>query len=411
MTHILRKTILVIVMTFSIGVAGQKFNGLDKSPTDITAYPSSNIVSEKLVKVIYGRPNLKGRSLSNIAPEGKVWRTGANEASEITFFDDVKFGTENIKAGTYSLFTIPNKGEWTIILNRNLNQWGAYSYDKSKDVARIKAPVDLANNSLEVFSIAFEDSDIGFKMILGWDKIRVTVNIDDIEFDYQNFLEELNLNDSRAIKLYGTGDKEDKKKALEIWLEMESQIHTAQVKTDEVIGFTASLYRKVANTYNNFGESKNSLLYYSKMIDIAGLPSKKEIVALVSSDRVIEKLNDNQNTFQQEFVLKTKKILQDNTNSTELVNEIESAEQAFEVLEILAYGDKKVQMSLTSKQKGLKVYYRRWANRKNDMAWELVFTDKILNVPRAWYQIKYTVNNSDVIENLPCADGCSFEFK
>ena len=87
-------TIAVFAFTLvgSLEIAAQEFKSLDKSPMDMTAFPSSYKISDKIVKVIYSRPQLKGRDLIKLAPPEKVWRTGANEAAEITFYKDVVFG-------------------------------------------------------------------------------------------------------------------------------------------------------------------------------------------------------------------------------------------------------------------------------------------------------------------------------
>ncbi len=154
----------------------QKFPPLDKSPLDAATYPSSYRVSDKNVKVVYSRPQMKGRTIfGNLVDYNKVWRTGANEASEITFYQDTKVGSETVKAGTYSLFTIPGESEWTIIINTKLNQWGAYSYDKSADVARVTANASTDNKSLEEFAITFEEKDGEVHMVMGWDTTRVRV--------------------------------------------------------------------------------------------------------------------------------------------------------------------------------------------------------------------------------------------
>jgi len=166
------------MLLLSTHVNAQKFDGLDKSPVDIASYPSIHDDSNTKVKVIYSRPQLKERSLSKLIPNGKIWRTGANEATEITFYKDVKFGGKDVKQGTYSLATIPGEKEWTIILNSAVNVWGAYSYKESNDVARIKAPVSQGKKSLEAFSIAFQKTDKGVNMFLAWDTLRVVVPIE-----------------------------------------------------------------------------------------------------------------------------------------------------------------------------------------------------------------------------------------
>lgn len=168
---------LTIAMVFSTEAFAQDFSGLDKSPMDAASFPSSYKVADKAVRVTYGRPQLKGRAVADLAIPGEVWRTGANEAAEITFYKDVILGDSPVKAGTYSLFTIPGDGEWTIILNSKLNQWGAYSYDESADVVRVMAKATTDGKPLEEFSIAFKEVAGGAHMVMGWGKTRVAVPI------------------------------------------------------------------------------------------------------------------------------------------------------------------------------------------------------------------------------------------
>lgn len=164
-----------ITMFLSSNVNAQKFPNLDKSPMDAAAYPNDYKITDKIVKIIYSRPQLKGRSVSELAPNGKVWRTGANEAAEITFYKDVKLGTAKIKAGTYTLFTIPEKDNYTVIISKDLNVWGAYTYKQENDVARLSVPVTEAADSLEAFSMVFTKSNTGVVLNIGWDKVRVAV--------------------------------------------------------------------------------------------------------------------------------------------------------------------------------------------------------------------------------------------
>ena len=87
----------VLLATFSL--SAQEFKGLDKSPLDMIQYPTNNRDSNKSIRVLYSNPQLKGRALSNLLPNGKVWRTGANEASEITFNEPMKLGETTIPLG------------------------------------------------------------------------------------------------------------------------------------------------------------------------------------------------------------------------------------------------------------------------------------------------------------------------
>jgi hypothetical protein len=163
------------LLLLATNTQAQKFPGLDKSPLDQALYPADNKIPTKTAKVIYSRPQLKGRALSELTPAGKVWRTGANEATEITFYKDVNFGKTKIKAGTYSLYTIPEKDNYTIIINKDINVWGAYSYKEANDVARLVVPVTQAEESLEAFSMVFTKADNGMILNLGWDKTRVAI--------------------------------------------------------------------------------------------------------------------------------------------------------------------------------------------------------------------------------------------
>lgn len=165
-------TIAILVTTNTVA---QKFEDLDKSPMDMASYPSNHREFNKVVKIAYSRPQLKGRPLDKLTPKGEVWRTGANEAAEITLYQPMKVGEKVIQPGSYSLFTIPGDNSWTVILNSDLNVWGAYSYNEANDVVRTKGSVTTAEDELEAFSIAFEEADGGVHMHLGWGTKRVAV--------------------------------------------------------------------------------------------------------------------------------------------------------------------------------------------------------------------------------------------
>ena len=173
---ILTITVFVITLISSLQITAQEFKNLDKSPMDMASYPSSYKISEKLVKIIYSRPQLNGRDLVKLAPPGKVWRTGANEATEITFYNDVIFGGKALKAGTYSLFTIPSyKGDWTVIINKARNVWGSYYYNQDLDIIRVPGKTSTNEKTIEAFSMMF-DKDMTLK--IGWGKTVVSVSID-----------------------------------------------------------------------------------------------------------------------------------------------------------------------------------------------------------------------------------------
>jgi len=163
-----------LLVLFSVQTNAQKFSKLDKSPLDLAAFPSRG--ANKAIKVFYSRPYLKGRAVgSDIAPYGKLWRTGANDATQIQFLTDMKFGGKTIKAGAYSLFSIPNEKEWTVIISSDVDNWATRGYSEDNEVARLVVPVTEGEESLENFSISFEETEGGAHMHMGWDKIRVAV--------------------------------------------------------------------------------------------------------------------------------------------------------------------------------------------------------------------------------------------
>tara|TARA_B100000902_G_scaffold280818_1_gene266661 strand:- start:273 stop:755 length:483 start_codon:yes stop_codon:yes gene_type:complete len=151
----------------------QIFRGLDKSPLDMVNFPASSQVQDKVLRVLYSRPQLKSRNLKSLIPNGKLWRTGANESTEITFFKDVKIDSKTVPSGRYTLYTIPDEGNWTIIINKKVNTWGAYAYDASQDLIRTSIPVEYSDEKLEAFSIKISGSGSNATLHLGWDKLRL----------------------------------------------------------------------------------------------------------------------------------------------------------------------------------------------------------------------------------------------
>lgn len=137
---------------------------------------SPNVTAESAnISVTYGQPSKKGRVIfGGLEKYGKVWRTGANAATEITFRKDVNFGGTAVKAGTYTLYSIPNETEWTVILNPELKQFGAFGYDKIKDknVAEVKIPVTKLTAPEEKLIIKSNDDK---ELIISWDDVLVSV--------------------------------------------------------------------------------------------------------------------------------------------------------------------------------------------------------------------------------------------
>ena len=140
---------------------------------------SSGVIAGKKITVEYGRPYKKGRKIfGGLEPLGKVWRTGADEATTLTTEADLMVGEIHVPAGTYSLFTIPDDGKWTLVLNKTAKQWGAFDYDESKDLGRTAMKVSSVDAPLEQLTITIEPTS-GKNGVLkvAWDQTVATADI------------------------------------------------------------------------------------------------------------------------------------------------------------------------------------------------------------------------------------------
>lgn len=130
------------------------------------------------VTITYSRPGVKGRVIwGGLVPYDKVWRTGANEATGITFSTDVKVNGQPLAAGTYSLHTIPTQGDWTVIFNKKADQWGSYSYDEKEDALRVKVKAQ-PHEFTEWMQFSIPDVTVDKATVaLDWEKLRVAFEI------------------------------------------------------------------------------------------------------------------------------------------------------------------------------------------------------------------------------------------
>ena len=137
---------------------------------------ATKVIQETKISINYSSPGVKNRKIwGELVPYNKVWRTGANEATVIDFSKDVSINGNLVPAGKYALFTIPGKKDWTIIINSEWDQWGAFKYDESKDVLRIKA--EPWKNEEFVERLIFYISDEG-EVILDWENLSVSFKVD-----------------------------------------------------------------------------------------------------------------------------------------------------------------------------------------------------------------------------------------
>lgn len=151
----------------------------------VTPRPSPTAIvtmkfEDTYVKVTYSQPHKRGRDVfGSLVPLGEIWRTGANEATELTTTEAILIGGKRIDAGTYSIFTIPQQDKWTVILNKELGQWGAYNYNEEADLVRFDVPTqDVKDVVWEPFTIAFEQKNEHADLLMMWDTTMVTIPIE-----------------------------------------------------------------------------------------------------------------------------------------------------------------------------------------------------------------------------------------
>lgn len=172
------------IMFFILSANAQSgFPPLDKSPMDMSYYPvnypilkiQDKATDPLIARVIYGRPQKDGRNIfGELEPYGKIWRLGANEATEIEFYKDVKSGNTKIKKGRYTMYALLNSAYWTLILSKETDTWGAFKYDSTKDAARIDSQVQKQTEPTEIFTMVFEkNATKSASLIIAWDNVLV----------------------------------------------------------------------------------------------------------------------------------------------------------------------------------------------------------------------------------------------
>jgi len=159
---------------------------VDKSPMDMSYYPNGypvqkiqDKITEPLVaRLIYSRPQKSGRTIfGELVEYGKVWRMGANEATEIEFFKPVKIAGKKITKGRYTLYALVNEDSWTIIINKETDTWGAFKYNIKKDALRTEIPVQKNDAPVESLSMVFEKIPTGCNLIIAWDMMKLSLPI------------------------------------------------------------------------------------------------------------------------------------------------------------------------------------------------------------------------------------------
>jgi hypothetical protein len=161
---------LVLVLTAFMG-AHQ-----DKSARPSPPGTAQVNLKGKKITIDYGRPSMKGRKIiGELVPYGKVWRTGANEATTLTTEADLNIGGTNVPAGKYTLYTLPSEGTWKLIINKQTGQWGTV-YEESQDLARVDLKKSSLSQPVEQLTISFDKkNDSTADLVLQWETTQLSV--------------------------------------------------------------------------------------------------------------------------------------------------------------------------------------------------------------------------------------------
>lgn len=216
------------------------------------------------VEVSYSRPSVKGRNIfGDLVPYGKVWRTGANAATTITFGEEVTIGGKKVPAGKYGLLTIPEQGEWTIIISKQTDVTSPSSYKETNDVVRLKAPAAELPFPVETFMIVFDKiTPTSMDAVILWDRVAVTFPITaEIDSKVMSQIDQLMKTDKppyflAAMYYYENG--KDLDKAVK-WMDKAIQ--------ENPKGFW--IYHNKANVLAKQGKKKEAVEAANKSIELA----------------------------------------------------------------------------------------------------------------------------------------------
>jgi DUF2911 family protein len=188
----MKKFALIAAVIFAAAtLASAQMGGMgqDKSSPDNSKRPSPAASAEckfsdgKTIKVDYSSPRAKGRKIfaaesdGALVPYGKIWRTGANEATKFVTDTNIKIGGKSLPAGSYTIFTIPNADKWTLIVNKKTAEWGIpYKYE-ADELGRFDMQVSKTSAPVENFTIAFDQGGSKCSMRMEWENTRASIDI------------------------------------------------------------------------------------------------------------------------------------------------------------------------------------------------------------------------------------------
>ena len=169
-------TVFAVAAIAALAVHAQQDKSQRPSPPATAKY---ELAGGKSITVDYSSPRVKGRKVfeTNVAPYGQVWRTGANEATTFVTTADLMVGGKHVPAGSYTLFTIPDKDKWTLIISKKTGEWGTNYPGPENDLARIEMKASALPAAAENFTIAFDKTSAGCTLRIDWETTRASVEI------------------------------------------------------------------------------------------------------------------------------------------------------------------------------------------------------------------------------------------
>lgn len=259
-----------ILSISSLGVSAPVVSAQTTPPALTLPAPSPKSTLEQRVgltdiKIVYSRPAVKGRTIwGGLVPYGQVWRTGANEATAITFSTDVTINGQKLPAGAYSLHTIPTSGDWTIIFNRSTDLWGSYDYEEKNDALRVTV-TPVPNNMTESMQFSIpEVKNEKAVVALDWDKLRVPFTIEMATID-------LSLANARAAMAnLGADDNRTAYRCAAFAFDNKVALDEASMWVDKSIAIKPTWlnHRLKANMLAAAGDKKGAIEHATQCIEV-----------------------------------------------------------------------------------------------------------------------------------------------
>ncbi len=262
---------LILMMIVSLNAEAQQLRAPVASPAQTVKQQFA--LSD--VEVSYSRPAKKGRKIfGDLVPFGKVWRTGANQATTISFGEDVTFGDKKVPAGKYGLLSIPGQSEWTIILTKQLDVTNPNAYKQDQDVARVTAAVQGLPFELESFTIMFNTIlPSSMELMIVWDATAVSVPVKaDVDSKVMAQIDQAMNKDNKpyfAAAMYYLENGKDLNKAMPWFAKAAEQNPNA-----------FWIYHQQANAYAKLGKKQEAIAAARKSMELAKQQKNDDYISL-----------------------------------------------------------------------------------------------------------------------------------